>query len=46
MRCAHLLAAVERARAFQRPTSCDRVLSTPSAELIEEDRRERSERLT
>ena len=39
------VAAVERARAFQRRTFGDRVLSTSSAELIEEDRREGSERL-
>ncbi len=39
------VAAVERARAFQRRTFGERVLSTSSAAFIEEDRRERSDRL-
>jgi len=38
-------AAVERARAFQRRVFGERVLTTPSAELIEEARRERTEDL-
>ncbi|TAK33788.1 MAG: DNA-binding protein [Chloroflexota bacterium] len=38
-------AAIERARAFQRRTFGDRVLSTSSAELIEEARNERTEEL-
>ncbi len=36
------VAAVERARAFQRRVFGDRVLSTPSSELVEEARRERA----
>lgn len=36
------LEAIERARAFQRRVFGDRVLSTPSSDLIEEARRQRS----
>ena len=39
------LAAVERARAFQRRVFGDRELGIPSSELIEEARRERAEDL-
>ena len=39
------LAAVERARAFQRRVFGDRTLPTPSSDLIEEARRERDETL-
>ena len=40
-----VLAAVERARAFQRRVFGDRVLAVPTAELIEEERRRRSDEL-
>ena len=39
------LAAVEHARAFQQRVFGERVLQTPSAELIEEGRRERDNQL-
>ncbi len=39
------LAAVERARAFQRRVFAGRAVSTPSSELIEEARRERDQGL-
>ena len=39
------LAAIERARAFQQRVFGERVLKTPSAELIEEGRRERDDQL-
>lgn len=39
------LMAVERARAFQRRVFGNRTLTTPSAELIDEARRERTEEL-
>ena len=39
------LASVERARAFQRRVFGDRVLGTPTAELVEEARHERTREL-
>jgi hypothetical protein len=39
------LAALERAQAFQQRVFGERVLKTPSAELIEEGRRDRDDQL-